>query len=166
MINGNIASSLIGALGIVSAAASLFWPDVETVSVWYFNLLLLLSSWGFILFTLKYSNLKENSTLAIKPYEIPFSIENIDEKIILIIRDNKIFSNQTFVGIYHKERDYEHLAFIGQIINYQTNGMFQIEIKHQMPTNKIDLSKDILHKVLVKPNFPVQFLELLKDEYR
>jgi hypothetical protein len=155
MINGNIASSLIGALGIVSASASLFWPDIKTVSVWYLNVLLLLSSWAFILFTLKYSSLKEknkylkneNSTLAIKPYEIPFAIESIEEKTILIIRDIKIFSNQTFVGIYHKELGYEHLAFIGQIINHQTDGMFQIEITHQMPTNKIDLSKDILHRI-------------------
>lgn len=128
------ASSLIGSLGIISALVSIFWPETRQVSIWIINLTALIFLWVFIILLMLYSDLTaENEKLKSKAqrlYEIPFDVRDREGDMQdLLIHENPIFKNQSIVCVFYVQNSYEDPAFIGEIINHQTDGKMQVDRK-------------------------------------
>ena len=174
-VSKNLASSFMGAVGIISSIASLWWPDVKHISIWWVNLILTVSLWFIIFMLMHYTNIKrynnelgqENKKLkARRFYEIPFNVYKYSDTITLLIHNNEIFTNATYVGIYHKIDNYEHLAFIGSIMNYQINKKIQVDIVFTMTkSNRLDINSNTIKNLIIRPSFPFnsEFVEYLKN---
>ncbi len=179
----NILSLSIGAIGIVSSLVTSFWPTESLISirvlnaVIFFGLLIIMfiGKWcgeqyqENLELKGKLKELKEeNDIIKNNPlYAIPFNFFNPrgNDTNVLLIRNNINFRNGTFVSIYNKTDSSEELAYIGSILNIQSDNCYQIQIlKANIGYENFEINTNTIKNFIVHPSIPSNFMELLKND--
>lgn len=84
---------------------------------------------------------------------------------ILLIRNNVNFRNGTFVSIYNKTDSSEELAYIGSILNIQSDNCYQVQIlKANIGYENFEINMNTIKNFIVHPSIPSNFMELLKND--
>jgi hypothetical protein len=182
-IGTNILAFSIGAIGIVSSLVTSFWPAEKIISIMVLNgviffglliIMIILQMWSEVyqknselenkIIDLEEENqrIKNNSS-----YEVPFNCFNPrgNNTEILLIKNNANFRNGTFVSIYNKTDSSEDLAYLGQILNIQTDNCYQVQvIKANIGYEDFEININTIKNFIVHPSIPSNFIGLLKND--
>lgn len=151
----------VGAAGFVSAIVTMFVDTTQVVSIRYIIFL----SWVFLsilVILIKVINdlAKVEITQPISPREKPIKI--LSDGQLILIRKNDLFINNTIVGCYCVEDDFESLIYIAVVSHVQDN-FLQVKVvadyrderaKQMLTTRGVDC-------MVIRPTIPYEALSLI-----